>query len=159
MTEINVEFYRMIAEMRQLGEVPAPGNVLRQNSLLRYREAREKILDRFLAAFAEGYRLGKEDANVYGKDNNAPTKEQNEPLTIEQLREMDGQPVWIKQLKDLSVCDTGWALIDICPDREEKLYDIRVWWPGSEVEDEPSEEDYGNTWVAYRRPPEGEEDT
>ena len=91
--------------------------------------------------------------------NNLPTlTPQNEPLTIEQLREMDGQPVWIKQLKDLSVCDTGWALIDICPDREEKLYDIRVWWPGSEVEDEPSEENYGKTWVAYDRPPERQED-
>ncbi len=64
MTEINVEFYRMIAEMRQLGEVPAPGNVLRQNSLLRYREAREKILERFLDAFADGYRLEKEDAET-----------------------------------------------------------------------------------------------
>ena len=59
--------------------------------------------------------------------NNLPTfTPQNEPLTVEQLRQMDGQPVWIKRLKGLSVCDTGWALIDICPDREEKLYDIRV---------------------------------
>lgn len=60
MLDVNQEFADMIADMRQLGEIPAPGNVLRQNSLLRYREAREKILDRFLAAFAEGYRLGKE---------------------------------------------------------------------------------------------------
>ena len=51
--------------------------------MLRYREAREKILDRFLAAFAEGYRLGKEGANVDGKDNNAPTKEQSGSLTCE----------------------------------------------------------------------------
>ena len=63
MTDINAEFYRMIAEMRQLGEIPAPGNVLRQNSLLRCRKAREKILERFLDAFSEGYRLGKEDAD------------------------------------------------------------------------------------------------
>lgn len=33
----------------------------------------------------------------------------NEPLTLDELRKMDGQPVWIKQLKDLSVCDTGGA--------------------------------------------------
>ena len=59
----------------------------------------------------------------------------NEPLTIEQLREMDGEPVWVKQLKGLSVCDTG-----------------------SEDEDTPSEDDYGKTWLAYRRPPEGEVD-
>ena len=74
----------------------------------------------------------------------------NEPLTLEQLREMDGGPVWIKRLKGLSVCDTGWAVVDVCPNK------IRVWWFGSEVEDEPSEKDYGETWLAYRRPPEGE---
>ena len=79
----------------------------------------------------------------------APTlTPQNEPLTIEQLREMDGEPVWIKRLKGLSVCDTGWAVVDVCPNQ------IRVWWPGSEVEDKPSEKDYGKTWIAYRRPPE-----
>ena len=77
----------------------------------------------------------------------------NEPLTLEQLREMDGEPVWIKRLKGLSVCDTGWAVVDVCPNQ------IRVWWFGSEVEDEPSKKDYGETWLAYRRPPEGEEDT
>lgn len=30
----------------------------------------------------------------------------NEPLTLEQLREMDGQPVWVKEINH-------WALIDI----------------------------------------------
>ena len=74
----------------------------------------------------------------------------NEPLTLEQLRQMDGVPVWIKRLKGLSVCDTGWAVVDVCPNQ------IRVWWFGSEIEDEPSEKDYGETWLAYRRPPEGE---
>ena len=76
---------------------------------------------------------------------------QNEALTIEQLREMDGEPVWIKRLKGLSVCDTGWAVVDVCPNQ------IRVWWPGSEVGDNPSEKDYGKTWIAYRRPPERQE--
>ena len=78
--------------------------------------------------------------------------EPNEPLTLEQLREMDGEPVWIKRLKGLSVCDTGWAVVDVCPNQ------IRVWWFGSEVEDEPSEKDYGETWLAYRCPPEKQED-
>lgn len=41
-----------------------------------------------------------------GKDNNAPTKKPNEPLTLEQLREMDGEPVWVEDVKH-------WALIDI----------------------------------------------
>ena len=30
-----------------------------------------------------------------GKDNNVPTKGQNDPLTLEQLREMDGEPVYV----------------------------------------------------------------
>ena len=77
----------------------------------------------------------------------------NEPLTLDELLKMDGEPVWIKRLKGLSVCDTDWAVVDVCPNK------IRVWWFGSEVEDEPSEKDYGETWLAYRRPPEGEEDT
>ena len=83
----------------------------------------------------------------------AALSQPNEPLTLDELLKMDGQPVWIKRLKGLSVCDTDWAVVDVCPNK------IRVWWFGSEVEDEPSEKDYGETWLAYRRPPEGEEDT
>ena len=139
MADINEAFESMIAEMQRYGAAPAPSKGGSYNNMLRYRDTRKKILDRFLAVFADGYRLGKEDAEA-------------NPLTVEQLRQMDGQPVWIKQLKDLSVCDTGWALMDTCTDR------IRVWWPGSEVEDEPSEENYGKTWVAYDRPPERQED-
>ena len=82
----------------------------------------------------------------------------NEPLTIEQLREMDGEPVWVKQLKGLSVCDTDWAVVEFRLEPDVKHDKIRVWWPGSEDEDTPSEDDYGKTWLAYRRPPEGEVD-
>ena len=88
----------------------------------------------------------------------APTLTQpNEPLTLEELREMDGHPVWVKQLKGLSVCDTDWAVVEFRLEPDVKHDKIRVWWPGSEDEDTPSEDDYGKTWLAYRRPPEGEE--
>ena len=40
------------------------------------------------------------------KDNHVPAKAPNEPLTLEQLREMNGQPVWVKEINH-------WALIDI----------------------------------------------
>lgn len=80
----------------------------------------------------------------------------NEPLTLEQLREMDGEPVWVKQLKGLSVCDTDWAVVEFRLEPDVKHDKIRVWWPGSEDEDTPSEDDYGKTWLAYRRPPEGD---
>ena len=82
----------------------------------------------------------------------------NEPLTLEELREMDGHPVWVKQLKGLSVCDTDWAVVEFRLEPDVKHDKIRVWWPGSEDEDTPSEDDYGKTWLAYRRPPEGEEE-
>lgn len=80
----------------------------------------------------------------------------NKALTLEQLREMDGEPVWVKQLKGLSVCDTDWAVVEFRLEPDVKHDKIRVWWPGSEDEDTPSEDDYGKTWIAYRRPPEGE---
>lgn len=83
----------------------------------------------------------------------------NEPLTLEELREMNGEPVWVKRLKGLSVCDTDWAVVVFRLEPDVKHYEIRVFWPGSEYEDEPSEDDYGKTWIAYRRPPEGEEET
>ena len=82
----------------------------------------------------------------------------NEPLTLEELREMNGEPVWVKRLKGLSVCDTDWAVVEFRLEPDVKHDKIRVWWPGSEVEDTPSEDDYGKTWLAYRRPPEGEVD-
>lgn len=83
----------------------------------------------------------------------------NEPLTLEELREMDEEPVWVKQLKGLSVRDTDWAVVEFRLQPDVKHDKIRVWWPGSEDEDTPSEDDYGKTWLAYRRPPEGEEET
>ena len=86
----------------------------------------------------------------------------NEPLTLEELS-LCNDPVWIKRLagEDLS-CD-GWAIVEGpgyltwfmgLP----MSWEIRVWWPGSEVPDYPKHEDYGKTWWAYRRPPEGGND-
>ena len=82
----------------------------------------------------------------------------NEPLTLEELREMDGQPVWVKRLKGLSVCDTGWAVIEYVAGAIKGKF-WRILWPGSEVCDTPLASNYGKTWLAYRRPPEGEEES
>ena len=65
---------------------------------------------------------------------------QTEPLTLEQLREMDGEPVW------LDVADGVWALVDTDDDC--------VW-----LDRGGSIDIFGLTGKAYRRPPEGEEDT
>lgn len=65
----------------------------------------------------------------------APTPP-NEPLTMEQLREMDGEPVW------LDVADGVWALVDTDDDC--------VW-----LDRGGSIDIYKLTGKVYRRPPEG----
>ena len=79
----------------------------------------------------------------------------NEPLTSEQLREMDGEPVWCKWLlpEDRAIEQGKWFIV-ISGDKA-----------GLEIK-RPAEygchfckiDDYGKTWLAYRRPPEGTED-
>ena len=82
----------------------------------------------------------------------------NEPLTLEELREMDGEPVWVKAFGPTDIRCDGWCEVEV---RDKNTSDeiAYVWWAGSEVEDMGRTEDYGKTWVVYRRPPEGEEDT
>lgn len=62
----------------------------------------------------------------------------NEPLTIEQLREMGGQPYWHVGLREES-SPPHWNILD--PFYAKHIKDYR----------------YGENWLAYRRPPEGEE--
>ena len=87
-----------------------------------------------------------------GEDAHA--KEPNEPLTIEQLREMDGEPVWVEAVQEkLTYCD-GWCVVFVGRGDWSSCALI----PGDE--DTPWEfMAYGTVWLAYRRPPEGEEDT
>lgn len=63
----------------------------------------------------------------------------NEPLTIEQLREMGGQPYWHVGLREES-SPPHWNILD--PFYAKHIEDYR----------------YGENWLAYRRPPEGEAD-
>ena len=74
-----------------------------------------------------------------GCDYFTPTLTQpNEPLTIEQLREMGGQPYWHVGLREES-SPPHWNILD--PFYAKHIKDYR----------------YGENWLAYRRPPEGEE--
>lgn len=84
----------------------------------------------------------------------------NEPLTLEELS-LFNAPVWIKRIGDEDLSDDGWAIVEgprclTWHNRIPVSWEIRVWWPGSEVEDFPKYENYSKTWLAYRRPPEGE---
>ena len=105
-----------------------------------------------------------EDAIIKFLDEKCPTlTPPNEALTLEELS-LCNDPVWIKRIGDVDICDDGWAIVEgpTCLTRHDGVpvsWEIRVWWPGSEVEDYPKYEKYGKTWFAYRRPPEGKEDT
>lgn len=71
----------------------------------------------------------------------------NEPLTIKQLRDMDGEPVWVVLTNEKWSRLNGWHLV-----HHGNAYLARTddW--------ELDAEDYGVEWTAYRRPPEGEAD-
>ena len=73
----------------------------------------------------------------------------NEPMTLEQLREMDGEPVWIVDIGGRNWYGPGWAIVD----RENDLVrTVKNWNP-------VFFEKYGERWLAYYRPPERQEDT
>lgn len=85
----------------------------------------------------------------------------NESLTLEELS-LFNAPVWIKRIDDEDLSGDGWAIVEgprclTWHNRIPVSWEIRVLWPGSEVEDFPKYENYGKTWIAYRRPPEKEE--
>lgn len=62
----------------------------------------------------------------------------NEALTLEELREMGGQPYWHVGLREESP-PPHWNILD--PFYAKRIEDYK----------------YGENWIAYRRPPEGEE--
>jgi len=76
--------------------------------------------------------------------------ERNDPLTLEELREMDGWPVWVKVLDHDAFADKaddfdGWGLV-------RKSW-VRVW-DGKRadlVHVDYHFEEYGKVWRAYRR--------
>ena len=81
------------------------------------------------------------------KDNNVPT---NEPLTIEELREMNGEPVWIVEHPDWGHWELSADAEDYIADRDQDLYGLK--------HDDPAGQCGLHVlgWLAYRRPPEGE---
>lgn len=60
-----------------------------------------------------------------------------EPLTLEQLREMDGNPVWVENKSNPYLNGWGIMLENICS-AYHGIFDV---------------EEYGKTWLAYAYPP------
>ena len=81
----------------------------------------------------------------------APTLTQpNEPLTLEQLRQMDGRPVWIVEHPDWGHWELSADAEDYIADRDQDLYGLK--------HDDPAGQCGLHVlgWLAYRRPPEEE---
>ena len=94
-------------------------------------------------------------------EKNKPTlTPPNEPLTIEELREMDGAPVWVVYDQDAAKTTPGfdplalWALVEV------GKYAVRLTnkFGGRTAYANDQELEWAGIAV-YRRPPEGEEDT
>lgn len=71
----------------------------------------------------------------------------NEPLTLEELWEMNEEPVWVQNLEEPG--KSQWRLLYW--DRGKYLVLQGISVRGYLMEE------YGESWLAYRRPPEGEE--
>ena len=87
--------------------------------------------------------------NEGGKDKNVPT---NGPLTLEELREMDGDPVWGKSL--ITGKPGEWFILRV-------VEMSKTWFIACAGAEQGfgDKDTYGETWVAYRRPPEGDDNT
>jgi hypothetical protein len=73
---------------------------------------------------------------------------ENKPLTLEQLRQMGGEPVWIALL-NIAKQPTCEVITKIC---EDGIHTV-----GTEGSDYASFDLYGKTWLAYARKPEAGE--
>lgn len=135
MADINQEIEQIVAEMREVGKQAAPCKGGNYNNLLRYNELRERILSKFLEVFDTGGRL------------EMPTlTPPNEALTWSELAEMKGQPVYIVEMG----ARRYWALV-IYVDK-----DAADFVTADDPDDYGNKELYGESWVAYRRPQEGD---
>lgn len=83
----------------------------------------------------------------------------NDPLTLEQLREMGGEAVWVESLEGIR--KSGFGIVHLFP--PPSLGVVRkIWIFGGESEfwqDIPwprskKRQEYGKRWIAYRRKPE-----
>lgn len=77
----------------------------------------------------------------------------NAPLTLEELRGMGEKPVWLVGANDAEIDGNGYAVVDFryYGDKDTPI----CFWFGNEVEMKPRVNNYGKTWLAYRRRPEG----
>ena len=78
----------------------------------------------------------------------------NEPLTVDELREINGEPIYVttKNYGD------GWCILNWHGVNKSYTYFSRTGTSEGMTATPLSAKTYGDLWLAYRRPPEGEED-
>ena len=76
----------------------------------------------------------------------------NEPLTSDELRQMDGEPVWGKSL--ITDKPGEWFILRV-------VEMSKTWFIACAGAEQGfgGKDTYGKTWLAYRRPPKRQEDT
>ncbi len=79
----------------------------------------------------------------------------NKALTLEQLREMDGEPVWVTSARERGNIPSRWVLF-AGVSKSKRNSDVFVFATTGGIAQGYEAVNYGKTWSAYRRPPEGE---
>ena len=101
------------------------------------------------ATFANWYRSMKKADEAW----NRRALPENEPLTLEELREMDGKLVWVEVLEGGDKNPPYWAIVDTANGRRSRSVRLISYIDG----DSGAYELYGETWLAYRTKPERSE--
>ena len=91
-----------------------------------------------VCAFRRAFELVMDAPTIESLPSGAPP---NGPLTLEQLREMDGQPVWVELIGIKR--PSAWYLLNL---RDKEAVNKRGGFVSLIY--------YGDTWLAYRRRPE-----
>ena len=115
------------------------------DSEVAYRFLSEQLVKE-TGAFSKGVNKGLNIARSAMRNPDAiPTlTPPNEPLTLEHLREMDGEPVWVVPKGMHEKDEPMWCVLEssmaLIPGVDYWSWDF---------------DGYGETWIAYHRPPEG----
>ena len=117
-----------------------------------YHEFREDFGER---TFSENYIFCRRCGARNGTGNAPALTQPNEPLTLEQLREMNGEPVWVTSARERGNIPSRWVLF-AGVSKSKRNSDVFVFATTGGIGQGYEAVNYGKTWNAYRRPPEGE---
>ena len=91
---------------------------------------------------------------------NRRAQPESEPLTLDELRQMDGEPVWVKEITEEPIDGNYWGIVDIdvaCAGGYGVGAIISQATDGRSGAAQTVFLDYAKTWIAYRTKPESED--